>query len=458
MLLTIFITVLLSLQISQSLNKSEPFYPKAIKDTLNNPYMGWAPSAEGGPYAQPHRLVYINTTWRELEPIKEQYAFQLLENKYQFDHWRSKRVNIIFRLNMDFPSNKKHMDIPDWLYQEIDGDGIWYDTDYGSGFSPNYSNPILIDYHQKLIESLASRYNDDSLIHLIALGSVGHWGEWHTKQDQTLSIPFPPIEVSDQYVDHYLTSFTNKFLVMRRPFTIAKENNLGLYNDSFGNINQTYDYFISHISDGYFDYLAGVNQPPMIDYWQSAPSGGEVANPPGMLSFEDEYIENTLQQIADSHTSWLGPACPAYQPSGGKLQDNFDLLLNKMGYRFIINSVKHPSRTKAGTTLPIELTIENKGVAPFYYDWPLELSLADKNSNIVFKTALSESISSWLPGIKIVNGSIDIPLELNDGKYSLCISILNPANNEPSIDLAIENRRTDGRYILDQVIISKTSE
>lgn len=454
-ILVFLIIVPLSIvHVARILFLGETFYPPGIASVLNNPYMGWAPSAEGGPYEQPHRLVYVNTTWRELEPEKAQYAFTSLEQKYQFSYWEEQGVNIIFRLNMDFPGPEDHKDIPDWLYEEIDGDGTWYDLDYGKGFSPNYSNPKLIAYHEKLLKALAARYNNHDLIPVMALGSIGHWGEWHTKQDPALAIPFPPVEISNQYVEHYLISFTNKFLVMRRPFNIARENKLGLYNDSFGNREQT-DYFLAHIQDGYYDYLAGLPQPGMPDYWKYAPSGGEVANPPGMSCFENTAMNITLQQIRDGHTSWLGPSCPAYQPPGTHLQENYDLALKTMGYRFVLYSIKHPPKVKAGNALPVEMVWENNGAAPFYYPWPLELSLADASGQIVLKTIVAEDIRTWLPGKKKVTSSLSTPAELAEAKYTLCVAILSPDTGEPALELAIGNRRPDGRYTLDQVVITR---
>ena len=41
---------------------------------------------------------------------------------------------------MDVPGEEKHMDIPEWLYDKIEGQGTWYDMEYGKGFSPNYQN------------------------------------------------------------------------------------------------------------------------------------------------------------------------------------------------------------------------------------------------------------------------------------------------------------------------------
>ena len=449
---------LMFIHASKILITGETFFPVESAEVLNNPYMGWAPSAEGGPYDHAHRLVYVNVTWRELEPNKGEYAFEDFEKKYKFSYWREKNIHIIFRLNMDFPSKEKHLDIPDWLFEEIGGDGAWYDLDYGKGFSPNYSNPILISYHKSLMEALGQRYNDDAQIPIVALGSLGHWGEWHTKQDQPFPISFPSIEASDKYVEHYLQSFTNKYLVMRRPFSIAKKNKIGLYNDSFGDPVQTYDYFIKSIKNGYYDYMADMEQPAMPDYWKHAPSGGEIANPPGITCFEEDYIKTTLEQIRECHTSWLGPSCPAYYTVGSELQGSYNLMLRTMGYRLVLHSLKHNRRVDTGSTLSMEMLWQNKGVAPFYYPWPLEVSLADEGSDIIFKTILSEDIRSWLPGSKSVKASILIPSDLKPGNYIICVAILDPATGEPSIELAIDNKRSDGRYSLDQVIVAKKAD
>ena len=458
LMIVLIISPLLIIHATRILVIGETFYPQESKAVLNNPYMGWAPSAEGGPYDQIHHLVYINTTWRELEPEKGEYALEAFEQKYKFSYWKDRDIQIIFRLNMDFPGKEKHLDIPDWLFAEIQEDGTWYDLDYGKGFSPNYSNPILISYHQKLFEALAARYNKNPLVPIIALGSIGHWGEWHTKQDQPLSIPFPGIEVSDQYVEHYLQFFTDKQLVMRRPFDIAEKNGLGLYNDSLGDPEHTFDYFIDYVENGYHDYLAGVAQPAMPDFWKHAPSGGEIANPPGIACFEENNINTTLEQIQACHTSWLGPSCPAYYPSGSEQQKNYDLLLKTMGYRLVLYSVKHPLKIEAGNILPLKMVWKNKGVAPFYYSWPLELSLSDSDSNILYRVTTSEDIRGWLPGKKNVQVSLHIPADLEPGNYTLCAAIINPDTGKPAIDLAIGGKRPDGRYSLDQVILVQKSD
>ena len=433
------------------------YYPTETNDVLNNPYMGWVPWAYGGPYEQPHKLVYAGITWRELEPQKGLYDFTSFEKKNKFDYWRSQGVKINLRIILDYPQKNAHIDIPDWLYNEIKGDGTHYSVDWGKGFSPNYSNTKLIVYHKQLISTLANRYNNDPIVANIQLGSLGHWGEWHTKKDSSISIPFPTIAVTDQYVQHYIDGFTNKILAMRRPFKIARDNRLGLFNDSFGNLRQTYDYFLDFINNGYTDYLTGENHPPMPDFWKYAPSGGEFANAPGLVHFEEDRIASTLQQIKDSHTSWLGPSCPGTQPSGTQHQANFDKVLKTMGYRFVLKSVSHAGNAAAGDSIPVTMEWNNKGVAPFYYNWPLELSLSDSNGSIVAKMQCSSDIRKWLPGPVSITENFNIPANIANGVYTLCIAIIDPDTGKPGIDLAINNRRSDGRYRLDTIKVALPS-
>ncbi len=431
--------------------EKQDFYPVETGEILNNPFMGWAPWANGGPYQQPHRLVYINATWAELEPEKGRYAFNTLEANNKFAYWRNRGVNIIFRLNMDYPGERQHMDIPKWLYDEIGGDGTRYDTPYGKGFSPNYANPKLISYHEKLINALAERYNTDSLIPFVAIGSLGHWGEFHTWKGRGFTIPFPPATISDQYVSHYIKAFTEKFLFMRRPFKIARDNGMGLYNDSFGDPEHTYDLFIDYIEKGYRDDLTGEVHPSMPGYWMQAPSGGEFARYPGLEFLRDYNLEQTLREVEDSHVSWLGPSSPAVQPPGTGLQENFNRVLNKMGYRFVLKSISHENFITPGNSLTVNMTWLNKGVAPFYYKWPLELSLSDASGKIVARSLTNDDIRTWLPGEIKTSYRLSIPESLKSGKYTLCVAFIDPATDKPGIDLPIEGRRPDGRYALNDI-------
>ena len=261
LLLSLFLLLFLVFPLSSPLSTSHASStlitstPQEISDVLYNPYMGWVPWAHTGNYysKQPFKLVLASITWRELEPIKGTFDFSSVEIYNQFDYWTSKGVKIILQLNMDYPDNFEHINIPDWLYDEIGGDGTWYNyrnENTKMGFSPNYKNPVLISYHKKLIEAFAAHYDNDPRIFMILIGSCGHWGEWHTTYIENTpenSGLFPPIQYSDQYAQHYDDYFTNKPLAMRYPSRVGRDNGMGLFNNAFGDYNQTQRWFLDWI-------------------------------------------------------------------------------------------------------------------------------------------------------------------------------------------------------------------
>jgi len=430
--------------------------PQVAAGVLHNPYIGFAPSAVGGPYPFEHRLVYKVLTWRELEPREGEFAFEQVEATYRFDQWADQGVKFILRVVLDYPTDTAHRDIPDWAYAKLRGDGIDYDEDVGRGFSPNYSSPILLQMHKRLIDALGARYDLDPRVAFIALGSLGHWGEWHTYNDSKITIPFPPLSVSDRYVQHYLDAFPNKKLLMRRPHPIAKEHGIGLYNDVFGTEGSTNDY-VDWFENGYFSLLAGgVDMPSMPDFWKWAPSGGEFSSGSEVLSFlEDGEIDTIIEMAKRSHLSWIGPPPVSEDALTPKALANMDKLLIAMGYRLRIDKAVYPIEQVSGSSMQVDLSIANDGVAPFYYDWPFELTLVDSSGHEAAKSLTYNKVHAWQPGISREAVSVQLPKGAAPGDYRVLFAILDPETMRPSVDLAMEGRQPDGRYELGSMEIRK---
>ncbi len=436
-LLILFITIpLLSscAYLSTSSNSTTDYYPQKIETSFANPLMGWAPSAEYTRYEQPHTLVYANLYWNELEPTEGNYDWGYIEKKYNFDYWKSKNVKIIFRVILDYPSDTAILNIPDWLYEKINGDGTWYDIPYGKGFSPNYDNEILISYHQKLIQELANRYNQSSQIAFIALGSLGHWGEWHTYEEDDFKIPFVSEDNSKRYIEHYTSAFTNKSLLLRTPNSASLTHSFGLFNDVFGSEEDT-EQFLEWIEEGYIHYQFNTYQPSMIDFWLTKPSGGEFANGnSGIQYLTKQTIKSTLEQIKNSHITFIGPNCPANQPLGGDLQTYFDQALSTMGYRFTLHKTSILPDEINPKKLMITIELENEGIAPIYENWPVQLFLINSSNQIIETYDLDVSIMNWTPGKHTIQTEISLKKSVNN--LTLGIAILDPATNQPAIRFA----------------------
>ncbi|MFC5469422.1 DUF4832 domain-containing protein [Cohnella suwonensis] len=429
------------------------FSPAETSEVLNNPYMGLVADARDTDIEQPVRLAHANAFWRDIEPNKGQFDFERFEQTNHFDKWRQDNVKIVLRIILDYPGPVKHMDIPDWLYNEIGGRGSWYNNDYGVGFSPDYTNAALISYHDKLLQAFGDRYTDDPLIAFVELGSIGHWGEWHTWDSDPNRIPFPKHAVSDRYAAAYVRNFPDKLLLMRRPTEIARKYGMGLFNDAFGKTNATVDGFLSWFTSGYVSWLTGEKEPAMPDFWAKAPSGGEFSDPVKYVSAS--RIGETLRQAKLTHVSWLGPSAPVYEQLGGSLQESIDLLLKTIGYRFIIAKVSHEKQIKAGGQLHVELGVTNRGVAPFYFQWPVELSLWSTDNLRVAVWPVNWDIRKWLSGASKEKAVLAIPVGLPSGDYTMRMAILDPETGKSGIRFANESLYPDDGYDISTVQIAE---
>ena len=417
---------------------------KESEATFNNPYTGlvaWA----NNPYAvnQLHTLAYAPIYWSEIEKFKGDYDFEAFEEKNFFSYWKSTGVKIIIRFIMDYPvAGKKHMDIPQWLYEELN-DGVYYDIPYGQGYSPNYGNEKLIEYHRKVIEAMAERYDDNDMIAYVQLGSLGHYGEWHNYKEANL-LPFPNQSVTDKYANHYISYFKNKKLVMRRPYDItAKHDNIGLYNDIIGDENATQN-FISWFNNGTTSSETGETSPPMKDFWKSAPSGGEISSEVNMENLFGIQYPKLKKMIEDGHTSFLGPSSPVYLQSEGQATLNVNDLIKTMGYRFRANKAKYTDSVKKNGTVKIELDFENLNNIPFYYDWKMTYYLFDDQIREVIRVPSDFDIRT-LVAAKTTD-KISFKADVPRGTYSLTCGLVNPATQNPEVRFA--NLLMDGKCFL----------
>ncbi len=413
---------------------------RKITGPILNPLMGWAPWAYIKKSNQPHTLVYADLTWRDFEPQEGLFDFASFERKQQLDRWRSEGKRVVFRFVADVPGSEAHMDIPDWLFKKISGDGEFYDNEYGKGFSPNYSNLILIQQHHLAIKALGNRYGKDGFFAFIELGSLGHWGEWHENSEL---MQLPSEDIRDLYVYDYAGAFPDIHLLMRRPFTVAGKLGLGLYNDMTGDVHSTSSW-LDWIGHG-GDYLPDEKNTlvPMPDGWEKSPIGGEQS--PDITDEEayDINLKTTLQLLKDSHTSFIGPGGGYDVEFNGPLQKGVDQVLSTIGYRIYIDQVEMPLFIKFGKEAKIIFYFSNDGIAPFYYDWPFQLYLFDQNGEFVEKYMLQMDVRKILPG-KIYPVSFALPIgELENGKYTVGLALLDPSTGQPAIKLANENTRSD---------------
>lgn len=411
---------------------------------VTNPMKGlvaWGENYRKDPYVA---FAYVPVYWAELEPRQGEYDFAALEERCHFARWRADGVRLILRLVPDTPTEQRHMDIPQWLYDAMDGAGTWYDGDYGQGFSPDYENQVFRQAHRALIAALGQRYADDPQVAFVELGSLGHWGEWHVDTEAGIA-PFPTRAVTDGYVQDYLAVFSPDRLLLRRPYPIGQEQGMGLYNDSFG-LPDSHEEWLSWIAEGYRSDQNGEWLSGMPDFWRRAPSGGELSpQQEDGWYFSADQFPTTLALLKESHTTFLGPNAPGYGELSGTEADNLRTLLAEMGYTLGVRSctVRHVPFSAA---LQAELTWENTGLAPLYADWPVALELRDEAGRTVWSGRAEAPLSRWGPGRHSLTCALPGAESLPGGAYTLWVGIVDPLTDSPGVALQMETDRDGAMY------------
>ena len=115
-----------------------------------------------------------------------------------------------------------------------------------------------------------------------------------------------------------------------------------------------------------------------------------------------------------------------------------------LGYRFVIKQATFNSTGAPGGAMGVSLTVANVGNAPFYYAWPIEVSLLDAGRAVVWRGVLAGAdIRQWLPGsTSTLQGTFNPNVAV--GTYTLAVAILDPAGNSPSLRFANTNYTRGG--------------
>lgn len=430
-----------------AMNTSKTRTYAAEDSVFPNAQIGYAPMTDD-PEAGDATLRYLELRWREVEPEEGVYAWEAIEQKYGLAALREKGIHVVLRFVCDVPGKEPHLDIPDWLYAQT-GDGSWYDTAYGKGYSPDYANETFCAAHRRVLGALAAFLGTDGFVTYVELGSLGHWGEWHIKSGEGL-VPMPEETIRDEYAAEYRATFPAAELLMRRPFRFAAEQHLGLYNDMTGHEKDTEEWldWIEH--GGWYgsDPHALV---PMPAFWQDAPVGGEFTS---SLSMQDLLVNNlprTLDLLEASHMSFLGPKTAQAACAKG-----YDAVLRRLGYRLRVTELK---LTPCAGGVSADLTVANEGAAPFYWDWAVNLYGEDAAGNTLYTVPLPLSLPELMPGesqtVSVVLEGAEIrqlcggwKKSLSRSQTHLTIGIVDPMTGRDAVRFAMKGKQKNGRMVL----------
>ena len=309
-----------------------------------------------------------------------------------------------------------------------------------------------------LIEKLGYCWDNDPRIAYVEMGIIGKWGEQHS--------PSPNYEMQKILGKAFVKYFKNKQII-RRYGEHFLDYNFGIYWDSWAHWNAEYE--VPMIRD-------------LGDFWKTAIVEGETAYNYGDIDIQagddpDDSLLDTIHRnwIIDYnkefHCSGLG-WISQYSRNNPDVKVGADIMQLSFGYRFVIDSFSYPKKIEKGVPFNVSFSVINKGSAPFYYNWPVELSILDADKKMVWKGNFNDAdITTWLPGdeynrttreydinaeVHKVNGSFTMNQALAAGQYTIALSVIDPSGNWPALRLSIINYFNGGRHPMGYVGVDAT--
>jgi len=422
--------------------------PSPYERALRNPMMGFTHGDNDHPWAS---TAHTYIKWNELEDDVSDGIDKILE--VSDEKWKDMEAN-----------NKKA--IPR-VYLHWSGDDQKYwpsDMQQDDYTSEQFQERVL-----RLIERLGIAWDNDPRVAFVELGIFGKWGEHHS--------PSPTPEMQKLVGDAFAEAFKNKKVSVRHVWSEFTQHPFGEYWDSWAHYDQMWVHGngirdVNTKKDRYLhNYIGG----------EVAYNWGNVSIQPGdnpTQSVVDEkhrnFVINSIRWLHCTQLRWISN----YDRNNPEAVAGAEEIQKVFGYRYVLNEV----RVEMGDSLSMAFDVTNEGSAPFYYDWPVEVSLLDSTTlEPVWRSTMENvDIRKWLPGSgwtdpewsavdgwrqfvpnenwnstgetgwahppqkNTVEGEfrVDVP----EGNYVLALAVLDPAGNLPSLRFATGNYINGGRH------------
>jgi len=408
-----------------------------INDVLPNPFKGFVPWIGIGTPVYQEKLQYATFAWRDIEPEKGVYDWSHLEENWGDVANTGKRVG--FRVAAEIPGSGQN-DTPQWLIDE----GVAmrpYSIDGHYGLAPDWDDPKFLAAHRDFILALGARYDSDDRIAWIDIGSYGFWGEWHVWLNDSLAAT----QATKQAIlEDYFEAFPTKPKVIAFDDDFATkyvtDRGGGIRNDCLGTQDS---------NDWYLESLNGIDPTLNDTVWKTAIITGEFCGAEqGAMEGTTIRFDLNYEFVRQTHWSFIGPAGGAIFPQDETHRENLDRLHKTLGYRFVLKRVDHASSIGRGEDLSVEVELENKGIAPFYFPWPLMLYFMDSNGNVAHEVELGVDIRDWLPGLHVEIVTVSVPENIEAQTYNIFLGIPDPDFALPGILFANSEGDEEGKYLV----------
>jgi hypothetical protein len=418
----------------------------------DNPLKGFLPFSDGYTATDrpiindfPHSMEWFYLPLKDLMSGPQSFTFESgLEPRLNAVAARGHQA--VFRVYLDYPH--KPSGIPQFL---LDAglsvrDYSFFGNRPGESLAPDYDDPQLVTALEAFIAELGRRYDGDPRVGFITLGLIGFWGEWHTWPMDGYTETGKPEEdwmPSEQTQLRLLKAFDAAFdqtrLLLRYPMGkpkraqepyLSTSMRIGYHDDSFA--------FETLFGEDWY-FMSKIEDRGALNIWEREPIGGELRPEIQVgvwLDPPDPQAEDFNTAVDTTHVSWLiAHSLFVTEAVRGGIEERALAGAARMGYELYVSAVQL-ANPAAEAPLELGLRVQNTGVAPFYYSWPLQLGVLDASNNLVAVWDTPWQLPELLPASP--GGERKLYTEwhfkqerhgLEPGAYTLALRAVNPLPN-----------------------------
>ena len=318
-------------------------------------------------------VVYFRVLWNDIEPREGEFRWDIFDSVAQ--NWIKAGKQIAFRISC---CNQTENATPDWV-REAGAKGIWFRYRSATAeprWEPAYDDPVFLEKYTNLLKAFAARYDGDSSVAFVDVGSFGMYGEGHTGDTSKLSREETE-RIARLHVGLHRKLLPNTFLVLSddvagstskapdMPFLLyLREQGVGLRDDSIMCSRQGW----------WHDHWGRLFAPVLPVILET----GHVT----MCSSAGNWRKDRILECVDKHQASYFAFHGFPEDFRESHVEEIAAVNRRIGYRLMPLFVSFPDKAALGE--PVEIVSEwvNKGVAPCLPGGFVAWSLVDEKGNV----------------------------------------------------------------------------
>lgn len=330
------------------------------------------------------------------------------------------------RFYLDYP--QRESGIPQFL---LDGGLETYPyAEFGNTMSviPDYDDPELLAALDQFIAALGERYDGDPRLGFVQAGLIGFWGEWHTWPYNGDGLPdrMPTAANQARVLDDFLEAFDETDIEVRYASTANANLDVGYHDDSFALTTKPSPY-------GWY-FMDQIIAAGAADKWKTNSIGGElrpelqscIFSADGCPVIQEGGDNDFDGSVAATHASWLINHYAFATGYTGADRDRALTGARSLGYSLRVTEARLDRAPHHRGELEVGIAVENVGVAPFYYDWPITVALADARGRIVRQWSTDWTLDDIAVGAEQRFSAQFGTASVKPGRYTVLIQGANP--------------------------------